>query len=85
MQKWTRFLSLGFLICGSISPNVAHPESLEKASSKDVAMLLDAANGTNSAYLASLIGETRGRVYIEYLTALHAGSIFSKKQKRVVY
>jgi hypothetical protein len=85
MQKWAKFVSLALLICGSIAPNVALSESLEKASPKDVAMLLNAATGMNSAYLASLIGETHGRVYIEYVTALHASSLFSKEQKRVVY
>jgi len=60
-------------------------ESIEKASQKDIATLLDAATGMNSAYLASLIGETHGRVFIEYVTAVHASSLFSKEQKRVVY
>jgi hypothetical protein len=64
---------------------MALAESIEKASQKDIAMLLDAASGMNSAYLASLIGETQGRVYIEYVTAIHAGSLFSREQKRVVY
>jgi hypothetical protein len=64
---------------------MALAESIDKASQKDVAMLLDAATGMNSAYLATLIGETQGRVYIEYVTALHAGSLFSREQKCVVY
>jgi hypothetical protein len=85
MQKRAKFVSLALLIGGSIAPNVALSESIEKASPKDVAMLLDAATGMNSAYLASLIGETHGRVYIEYVTALHASSPFSREQKRVVY
>jgi hypothetical protein len=85
MRKWTKLASLALVICGSIAPNVALSESIEKASEKDVAMLLKAATGMNSAYLASLIGETHGRVYIEYVTAVHSSSPFSKDQKRVVY
>src|SRR5688572_4257995 len=85
MRKWTKFGSLALFMCGSIAPNVALSESIEKASPKDVSMLLNAATGMNSAYLASLIGETHGRVYIEYVTAVHASSLFSKEQKSVVY
>jgi hypothetical protein len=85
MRKWTRFVAPALFIGGSIAPNVALSESIEKASQRDVAMLLNAATGMNSAYLASLIGETNGRVYIEYVTAVHASSLFSKQQKRVVY
>jgi hypothetical protein len=65
--------------------NNASAESIERANQKDIEMLLGAASGMNSAYWASLIGETRGRVYIEYETAVHAGSLFSKEMKRVVY
>lgn len=66
-------------------PINAGAESIERANHKDIEMLLDAASGMNSAYWASLIGETRGRVYIEYETAVHAGSLFTKEMKRVVY
>jgi len=68
---------------GSASTAVA--ESIEKADKKDIEMLLDAASGKNSAYWALLIGETRGRVYIEYTTAVHASSFLSKKPKTIVY
>lgn len=64
---------------------IASAESIERADSKDLEMLLSAASCMNSAYWASLIGETRGRLYIEYETAVHAGSFFSKEPKRVVY
>ena len=63
----------------------ASAESIERATQKDIKMLLSAASGTNSAFWASFIGETRGRVYIEYETAVHAGSSFSKEVNRVVY
>jgi hypothetical protein len=85
MRKWTRPLALAFLFVSSVSPQMALAGSIEKAKQKDVAMLLNAASGMNSAYWASLIGETRGRVYIEYGTAVHAGSLFSKEPKSVVY
>jgi len=85
MRKWTKFFALTLLTSGSIAPNLVLAESIEKANQKDIAMLLDAATGMNSAYLASLIGETQGRVYFEYVTAIHASSLFSKEQKRVVY
>lgn len=48
-------------------------------------MLLSAASGENSAYWATYIGETRDRVYIEYTTAVHVGSLWSDEQKRVLY
>jgi hypothetical protein len=72
------------LLVASVTNN-ASAESIERANQKDIEMLLGAASGMNSAYWASLIGETRGRVYIEYETAVHAGSLFSKEMKRVVY
>ncbi len=85
MRKWTKVFALALVAFGPIAPNLAHAESIEKASQKDITMLLDAATGMNSAYLASLIGETQGRVFIEYVTGVHASSLFSKEQKRVVY
>lgn len=85
MWRRTRFFALALLASSLIAPTLALAESIEKASRKDIAMLLNAASGMNSAYLASLIGETQGRVYIEYVTALQTGSLFSKEQKRVVY
>ncbi len=48
-------------------------------------MLLNAATSMNSAYWASFIGETRGRVYIEYTTAIQSDSLFSNEPKHVVY
>ena len=66
-------------------PAYATADSIVRADKNDVTMLLAAATGMNSAYWASYIGETRGRVYIEYTTAIHAGSLFSDKPKHVVY
>jgi len=83
MPKWTRSYILAAIILAV--PAISFAESIERASHTDVEMLLNAASGMNSAYWASLIGETRGRVYIEYETAIHAGSLFSKDMKRVVY
>jgi hypothetical protein len=85
MLKVPTSSSFAFLIlfCGMVGNAAA--ESIERADNKDIEMLLSAASGMNSAYWASLIGETRGRVYIEYETAVHAGSLFSKEPKRVVY
>lgn len=55
------------------------------ARKKEIPMLLDAATGANSAYRASLIGETQDRVYFEYVTGIHASSFLSGGPKRVVY
>lgn len=66
-----------------MAPSMA--SSLKRADSEDIDMLLNAASGMNSAFWASYIGETRGKVYIEYETAVHAGSLFSDKLKHVVY
>ena len=85
MGKSVRFFALTFLVLGSLASGVALAESIEKAGRQDIARLLNAASGMNSAYRASLIGETPGRVYIEYLTAIHASSFFSRQPKRVVY
>ena len=83
MRKWIQAFALAFIILAV--PAVSLAESIERASHKDIEMLLNAASGLNSAYWASFIGETRGRVYIEYETAVHAGSLFSKEMKRVVF
>jgi len=85
VRKWPVSLSLAFLILASTVARSTAAESIERADKKDIEMLLNAASGMNSAYWASFIGETRGRVYIEYETAVHAGSLFSKEPKRVVY
>ncbi|MDR2209208.1 MAG: hypothetical protein LBE22_09595 [Azoarcus sp.] len=77
------FAAVLILVFGLVRSAAA--ESIKRAEKKDIEMLLSAASGRNSAYIASLIGETRERVYIEYMTAIHAGSLFSKKMKRVVY
>lgn len=60
-------------------------DALHKASAQDVAMLLNAATGMNSAYEATLIGETPNRIYIEYVTAIHLSSMLSNTPKTVVY
>jgi hypothetical protein len=85
MRKWMPSFACVLLVLVAVAPNTILAASIEKANHKDIEMLLNAASGVNSAYRASLIGETRGRVYIEYETAVHASSLFSKKIKRVVY
>jgi hypothetical protein len=85
MRNLARQIALAILVSASVAPGVALADSIEKANRKDIATLLNAASGVNSAYSASLIGETSGRVYIEYLTAVHASSLFSRQPKRVVY
>ena len=75
VRKYLVLISV-ILLVATISNN-ASAESIERANQKDIEMLLGAASGMNSAFWASLIGETRGRVYIEYE--------FSKEMKRVVY
>jgi hypothetical protein len=83
VRKYLVLISV-ILLVATISKS-ACAESIERANQKDIEMLLSAASGMNSAFWASFIGETRGRVYIEYETAVHAGSLFSKEMKRVVY
>lgn len=78
-------MSVFLLVFVATASKSASAESIERANQKDIEMLLSAASGMNSACWASYIGETRGRVYIEYETAVHAGSSFSKEVKRVVY
>lgn len=66
-------------------PHAVRAESIKKANTNDLAFLLDAASGMNSAYTALLIGETHDRIYIEYQSAIHASSFFSKEPKYVIY
>jgi hypothetical protein len=65
--------------------NVSHADSLKRADKGDIDMLLNAASGVNSAYWASYIGKARGRVYIQYESAVHSGSLFSEKMSHVIY
>lgn len=81
VRKWQMIMA--FLAFGAMTP--AFADTLERAGQKDIPMLLDAASGTNSAYRASLIGETQDRVYFEYVTGIHASSLLSNRQKRIVY
>jgi hypothetical protein len=83
VRKYLVLISV-ILLLATVSNN-ASAASIERANKKDIEMLLSAASGMNSAFWASFIGETRGRVYIEYETVVHAGSLFSKEMKRVVY
>lgn len=85
MRRRTQLIALAIFTSGCLAPVAVLADSIKEAKPGDIAMLLDAASGENSAYRASLIGETPGRVYIEYLTAVHASSLFSKQPKRVVY
>ena len=64
---------------------VAQASALKRAEPKDVKMLLNAATGMNSAYWASYIGETRGKVFISYETAVHSSSLVKSDLKLVVY
>lgn len=83
MRKYLVLISV--ILLAATASICACAESIERANQKDIEMLLGAASGMNSAFWASFIGETRGRVYIEYETAVHAGSLFTKEMKRVVY
>ena len=84
MRQYHLVLISVILLVATVSKS-ACAESIERAKPKDIEMLLGAASGMNSAFWASYIGETRGRIYIEYETAVHAGSLFSKEMRRVVY
>ena len=83
MTKRT-FITLIFITAMAF-PLGSSAESIERANSDDIKMLLSAASGENSAYWATYIGETRDRVYIEYTTSVHASSFISNKPKYVVY
>jgi hypothetical protein len=85
MRSLNRILALAILTSGSLAPGMVLADSIARASQKDIEMLLHAATGTNSAYRAVLIGETPGRVYFEYVTGLHSGSLFSNTPRHVVY
>jgi hypothetical protein len=77
------FVAVLILACGLIGD--AKAESIKRADKEDIERLLNAASGRDSAYIATLIGETHGRVYIEYATAIHASSFLSKGMKYIVY
>jgi len=85
VSKRRKLVSVVLFLVTVMSQGSAGAETIERASKKDLIMLLDAASGMNSAYWATYIGESKGRVYIEYETAVHASSLFSKELKRVVY
>ena len=85
MTKVTRPTVLVLLALVLSAPTVSRADSITKAKKKDIPMLLDAATGMNSAYSALLIGETLDRVYFEYITGIHASSIFTNRPKRIVY
>ena len=59
--------------------------SIERATEGDIAMLLNAASGMNSANWATYIGKTKGKAYFEYGSMVHASSLFSSDASHVVY
>ncbi|WP_413665363.1 hypothetical protein ACG1BZ_09290 [Microbulbifer sp. CNSA002] len=65
--------------------STARADSLKRADKEDIEMLLSAASGNNSAYWASYIGNSRGRVYIQYESAVHSSSLFTDKMSHVIY
>lgn len=58
---------------------------LRQADAEDLERLYRAATTANSAYRATYIGEASGRVYIEYVTAIHTSSLVTNESKTVVY
>jgi hypothetical protein len=78
-------LVLRVFVLAALTPFASCADSLVRAEKDDVEMLLSAASGAQSAYWASYIGETRERVYIEYVTVIHASSFASKAPKHTVY
>lgn len=85
MREGTYRVVLASVVLGSMAPALASAETITRANRQDISMLLDAATGMNSAYRASFIGETQDRIYVEYVTGIHASSIFSNRPRRVVY
>lgn len=85
MTNWKKQLGLVLVVASSLVSQAALADAIEKADRKDIPKLLDAATGMNSAYRATLIGATQDRVYIEYMTGVHASSLFSNQPKRIVY
>jgi hypothetical protein len=77
-----KFLIIALLLVAT-APTMA--ASLKRAAPEDIDMLLNAASGMNSSFWASYIGETHGRIYIEYGTAIHTSSFSSKESSQVVY
>ncbi|WP_444937085.1 hypothetical protein ACJJIW_08265 [Microbulbifer sp. JMSA004] len=65
--------------------SMAHADLLKRADKADIEMLLSAVSGTNSSYWASYIGNSRGRVYIQYESAVHSNSLFTDKMSHVIY
>jgi len=85
MNKWVLPIALILLAVSLSSPELAHADSIKRANPGDITKLLKTACELNSAYSAALIGESRGRIYVEYVTAIHSGSLFSNDPKLVVY
>jgi len=83
MRYFIRYMALTVL--GLIASIQVSAESIRQGTEKDVDMLLDAASGKNSAYWASYIGNTRGRTYILYESAVHTSSLLGKELNRVIY
>ncbi|MCB6182502.1 hypothetical protein LIN78_02925 [Leeia sp. TBRC 13508] len=74
------------LLCSSLLLSYSvGAEEFAEANATDIQMLLKAASGTNTANWATLIGETRTRVYIEYATGVHTGSFWSNQPSYTVY
>ena len=78
-----KYSVISLLLLFSIA--TANADSIKKGTEADIPMLLDAASGVNSAYWASYIGSTQGRIYIVYESVVHGSSLFTKDTNRVVY
>ncbi|MBC2601341.1 hypothetical protein [Puniceicoccus vermicola] len=70
------------LIC---LPLIASAGSLREADEDDWARLYRIATTPNSAYRVAYIGESRGRIYVEYYSAIHSSSLFADEGKTIVY
>jgi hypothetical protein len=85
MRKISTHVALAVLVIAATAPDLVHAEAMKRASQKEIPKLLEAATGRNSAYNAYLIGETKDRIYLEYMTGIHASSNFPNRPQRVVY
>ena len=83
MERYLRCLVVSFFfLLASFSVSA---DSIRQGAEDDIAMLLDAASGRNSAYWASYIGTALGRTYIVYDSALPTSSFLSSGGSHKVY
>jgi len=66
-------------------PFSSNADSLKKGDKNNLVNIIQIASTLNSAIWVTYIGKTKERLYVEYGTVAHVGSLFTKEPSYTIY